>query len=101
MINLTEWKLIGITMIAMFFISAIVYGIIGEIVARIKNKQQKRTSKQVTCQRTKKVFNARNFISNYDEFIAENTKGMTLFEIKEFIRSVDLEIYSLVMKGVR
>ena len=75
--------------------------ILVQIIARMKNKQQKKTSKQVTCQRPKKVFSARNFISNYDEFIAENTKGMTLFEIKEFIRSVDLEIYSLVMKGVR
>ena len=75
--------------------------ILVQIVAKMKNKAQKRTSKQVICQRPKKVFNARNFISNYDEFIAENTKGMSLFEIKEFIRSVDLEIYSLVMKGVR
>lgn len=101
MITLAEWKIIGITLIATFFISAIVYGIMCEIVAKMKNKARKRTSKQVTCQRHKKVFNARNFISNYDEFIAENTKGMSLFEIKEFIRSVDLEIYSLVMKGVR
>ena len=101
MITLQEWKLIGITIISTFFVSTIVYGIMLEIVARIKNKTQKRISKQDTCQRHKKTFNPANFISNYNEFIAENTKGMSLFEIKEFIRSVDLEIYSLVMKGVR
>lgn len=101
MITLAGWKIIGITLIATFFISAIVYGIMCEIVAKMKNKAQKRTSKQVTCQRHKKTFNPANFISNYNEFIAENTKSMSLFEIKEFIRSVDLEIYSLVMKGVR
>lgn len=84
-----------------FAIVMIAIVILVQIVAKMKNKTQKRTIKQVICQRPKKVFNARNFISNYDEFIAENTKGMTLFEIKEFIRSVDLEIYSLVMKGVR
>lgn len=96
MISLAEWKLIGITMIAMFFISAIIYGIIGEFIARMKNKQQKRTSKQVTCQRPKKVFNARNFISNYDEFIAENTKGMTLQEVIEFKKVVNLELARMI-----
>ena len=92
-LNYNQKLILTITIVAIF--------ILVQIIARIKNKQQKRKNKQVTCQRPKKVFNARNFISNYDEFIAENTKGMTLFEIKEFIRSLDLEIYSLVMKGVR
>lgn len=72
-----------------------------QIIVRIKNKQQKRKNKQVTCQRPKKVFNARNFISNYDEFIAENTKNMYLCEIKEFIKNVNLEIYRMILKGVR
>ena len=78
MISLAEWKLIGITIIAMFFISAIVYGIIGEIVARIKNKQQKRTSKQVTCQKPKNTFSI-----DYDKFINENFEKITyLYENK-------------------
>lgn len=72
-----------------------------QIVVRIKNKTKKCKRQQIICKKHKKIFNPANFISNYDEFIAENTKGMTLFEIKEFIRSLDLEIYSLVMKGVR
>lgn len=101
MITLQEWKLIGITLFITFFMSAIVYGIILQFVTRMKNKAQKRRTKQVTCQRPKKTFSARNFISNYDEFIRENTKGMTLFEVKDFIKNVDLEIYRLVMKGVR
>lgn len=70
--------------------------ILVQIIARIKNKQQKRTSKQITCQRSKKVFNARNFISNYDEFIAENTKGMTLQEVIEFKKVVNLELARMI-----
>lgn len=101
MITLAEWKLIGITLITTFFISAIVYGIMLEIVARIKNKTQKRTSKQVTCQRHKKTFNPANFISNYNEFITENTKGMSLFEIKDFKEIANQEIYRMILKGVR
>lgn len=79
----------------------VVLVLILQSIARMKNKTQKKTSKQVTYQRPKKVFNPRNFISNYDQFIAENTKGMTLFEIKDFVKEFDLEIYTLVMKGVR
>lgn len=101
MITLAEWKIIGITIIAIFFISAIVYGIISEIVVRMKNKTKKCKRQQIVHQTHKKTFNPANFISNYNEFITENTKGMTLFEIKEFIKNVDSEIYSLVMKGVR
>lgn len=52
MITLAEWKLIGITLIATFFISAILYGIMLEIVTRIKNKAQKRTSKQSYMSKT-------------------------------------------------
>lgn len=78
MITLAEWKIIGITLIATFFISAIVYGIMLEIVARIKNKAQKRTSKQVTCQRHKNAFSI-----DYDEFIRANFKKQEyLFENK-------------------
>lgn len=96
MITLQEWKLIGITIISTFFISAIVYGIMLEIVARIKNKAQKKTNKQVTCQKHIKTFNPANFISNYNEFIAENTKGMTLFEVKEFKKLVNLELARMI-----
>ena len=78
MISLAEWKLIGITMIAMFFISAIVYGIIGEIIARIKNKQQKRTSKQIIYKRPKNTFSI-----DYDKFINANFEKITyLYENK-------------------
>ena len=101
MITLAEWKLIGITIMAIFFISAIVYGIISEIVVKMKNKTKKCKGQQVICQKHKKAFNPANFISNYNEFITENTKGMNLFEIKEFIKNVDLEIYRLVTKGVK
>ena len=78
MISLAEWKLIGITMIAMFFISVIVYGFMCEIIARIKNKQQKRTSKQVIDKRPKNTFSI-----DYDKFINENfEKIIYLYENK-------------------
>lgn len=78
MITLAEWKIIGITLIATFFISAIVYGIIGEIIARIKNKQQKRTSKQIIYKRPKNTFSI-----DYDEFINANFEKITyLYENK-------------------
>lgn len=82
-------------------IAIVVIFILVQIVVRMKNKAKKCKRQQIICKKHKKIFNPANFISNYNEFITENTKGMNLFEIKEFIRSVDLEIYRLVMKGVR
>lgn len=84
-----------------FSITIIAIVIIIQILTKLKNKTQKKCNRQIIYQRPKKTFSARNFISNYDEFISENTKGMTLFEVKDFIKNVDLEIYRLVMKGVR
>ena len=84
-----------------FSITIIAIVITIQILVRLKNKASKKCNRQIICQRPKKTFSARNFISNYDEFIKENTKGMTLYEVKDFIKNVDLEIYRLVMKGVR
>lgn len=92
-LNYTQKLILTIAIVAIF--------ILVQIIARIKNKQQKRKNKQVTCQRPKKVFNARNFISNYDEFIAENTKNMYLCEIKEFKKIVNQEVLNMILKGVR
>lgn len=47
MITLAEWKLIGITLIAIFYISAILYGIMLHIVTRLKNKARKSKRQQV------------------------------------------------------
>lgn len=84
-----------------FSITIIAIVILIQIITKLKNKAQKKCGKQIIYQRPKKAFCVRNFISNYDEFIAENTKGMTLYEIKDFKKNIDLEIYRLVMKGVR
>lgn len=92
---MTEKQLI-MTLIMTFLLSLVAIYFISEIVARIKNKAQKRRSKQVTCQRQKKTFKPENFISNYKEFIEENTKGMTLYEIKEFKRNVELELVRMI-----
>lgn len=92
---MTEKQLI-MTLIMTFLLSLAAIYFISEIAMRIKNKAQKRRSKQVTCQRAKKIFKPENFISNYKEFIEENTKGMTLFEIKEFKRNVELELVRMI-----
>lgn len=71
MITLAEWKLIGITLFATFFISAIVYVNICEIVMRIKNKTSKRTSKQIT-HKTTKIDLCKNLVRNMQqEFIGQ------------------------------
>ena len=92
---MTEKQLI-MNIIMTFLLSLATIYFICEIVARIKNKTQKRTCKKITCQRQKKPFKPENFISNYKEFIEENTKGMTLFEIKEFKRNVELELVKMM-----
>ena len=93
-------EFIGNYMVASLVIMLVAY-CIHEFAMRMRNKTKTRRRQQVICQRHKKVLKPENFISNYKEFIEENTKGMTLFEIKEFTKNVDLEIYRLVMKGVR
>ena len=97
---MTEKQLI-MSYVMTFLLSLVVIYFIHEIIVRIQNKTQKKCNRQIIYQRPKKTFSARNFISNYDEFIRDNTKGMTLYEVKDFIKNVDLEIYRLVMKGVR
>lgn len=97
---MTEKQLI-MSYVMTFLLSLVVIYFIHEIIVRIKNKTQKKCKRQIIYQRPKKTFSARNFISNYDEFIRDNTKGMTLYEVKDFVKNVDSEIYRLVMKGVR
>ena len=48
MITLAEWKIIGITLIILFFMSAIAVGMLQEFFMKMKNKTQKRTRKQIT-----------------------------------------------------
>lgn len=74
--------------------------ILVQIVTKIKNKAKK-CKKQQIIHKQIKMPNWAKIIANYDSFIKENTKGMTLYEVKDFIKNVDLEIYRLVMKGVR
>ncbi len=92
-LNYNQKLILAIAIVAIF--------ILIQIIVRIKNKAKKCKRQQIICKKHKKIFNPANFISNYDEFIKENTKGMTLYEVKDFIKNVDLEIYRLVMKGVR
>ncbi len=101
MITLAEWKLIGITIMAIFFISAIVYGITSEIVVKMKNKTKKHKRQQIICSKDIKMLNPANFISNYNEFVNENIKNMSLCEIKEFKKIVNQEILNMLLKGVR
>lgn len=77
MITLAEWKIIGITLIATFFISAIVYGIMCEIVAKMKNKIQK-SRKRHTCHKELKI----TLKINSNDFVNKNFKATFLFENK-------------------
>ena len=86
MITLAEWKLIGITLIVTFFISAIVCGIISEISTRIKNKAQKRNKRQVINQK-------RNcFKIDCHEFVKANYKttyiGQDKVLLNELVRMI-------------
>lgn len=92
-LNYNQKLILAIAIVAIF--------ILVQIIAKMKNKAKKCKRQQIIYKKHKKIFNPANFISNYDEFIKENTKGMTLYEVKDFIKNVDLEIYRLVMKGVR
>lgn len=92
--------LIGNSMMIFLIAIAMIY-FISEFAMRIKNKTKKHKRQQIICSKDIKMLNPANFISNYDEFITENTKGMNLFEIKEFIKNVNLEIYRIILKGVR
>ena len=47
MITLAEWKLIGITLIAYFYLITIICGIISRNITRIKNKARKSKRQQV------------------------------------------------------
>lgn len=83
----------------MIYIIAFLIGLflIYVIDTRMENKNKKSRSKQVNHIR----FNPRKIVANYDEFIKENTKNMFLFEKKEFIKNVNSELYSIILKGVR
>lgn len=70
--------------------------IMGQFATRMRNKAKTRKRQQVICQKHKRTFKPEDFISNYKEFIEENTKGMTLFEIKEFKKAVELELVRMI-----
>lgn len=82
MITLQEWKLIGITLFVIFFISAIVLGIISEIATRLKNKAQKNIKKQITRKCMKIDYNAFLISKMEQEFIGH--RKMLLNELIRF-----------------
>jgi len=88
-------EFIGNYMVASLVIMLIAY-CIHEFAMRMRNKAKRRKKQQVICSKHKKVLKPENFISNYKEFIEENTKGMTLFEIKEFKKAVELELVRMI-----
>lgn len=92
-LNYNQKLILAIAIIAIF--------ILVQIVAIMKNKTKKCKRQQVIYQKHKKAFNPANFISNYNEFVAENTKNMYLYEIKEFKKTINKEIYRMILKGVR
>ena len=92
--------LIGNSMMIFLIAIAMIY-FISEFAMRIKNKTKKHKRQQIICSKDIKMLNPANFISNYDKFIEENTKNMCLYEIKEFKKSINAEIYNMIVKGVK
>ena len=82
----------SITFVIIFFIIS--------IIIKLKNKAKK-CKKQAICKKDVKMLNPEDFISNYNKFIAQNTKNMYLFEIKEFKKIVDQEILNMILKEAR
>lgn len=92
-LNYTQKLILTIAIVAIF--------ILVQIIVRMKNKTKKCKRQQTICKKDIKMLNPANFISNYNEFVAENTKNMYLYEIKEFKKTINKEIYSMILKGVR
>ena len=92
--------LIGNSMMIFLIAIAMIY-FISEFAMRMKNKTKKHKRQQIICSKDIKMLNPANFISNYDEFITENTKNMYLCEIKEFKKIVNQEILNMLLKGVK
>ena len=92
-LNYNQKLILAIAIVAIFMLV--------QIVTRIKNKTKKCKRQQTICKKDVKMLNPENFISNYNKFIAENTKNMYLYEIKQFKESINKEIYSMILKGVR
>ena len=88
--------LIGNSMMIFLGGLAVLY-FIATVITTIKNNRKKVRNKKVNYIR----FNPKKIVANYDEFINENTKNMFLFEKKEFIKNVNSELYSMILKGVR
>lgn len=92
-LNYNQKLILAIAIVAIF--------ILIQIIVRIKNKTKKHKRQQIIYSKNIKMLNPANFISNYNEFITENTKGMYLYEIKEFKKTINKEIYRMILKGVR
>lgn len=92
--------LIGNSMMIFLIAIAMIY-FISEFAMRMKNKTKKYKRQQIICSKDIKMLNPANFISNYNEFVNENTKNMYLYEIKEFKKLVNQEICRIILKGVR
>lgn len=92
--------LIGNSMMIFLIAIAMIY-FISEFATRIKNKTKKHKRQQIICSKDIKMLNPANFISNYNEFVNENIKNMSLCEIKEFKKIVNQEILNMLLKGVK
>lgn len=92
-LNYNQKLILAIAIVAIF--------ILVQIIVRIKNKTKKCKRQQIICSKDIKMLNPANFISNYNEFITENIKNMSLCEIKEFKKLVNQEICRIILKGVR
>jgi len=93
MLTISEWHELFKIVFGVFFITLITMYILGIIAEnkRLKSKLRAKRSMQVNPK----------VISNYNAFIKENTKNMTLYEIKEFKKNLNLELNRIILRGVR
>lgn len=93
MLTISEWHELFKIFFGVFFITLTTLYILGTIAENKRLKSKLRAKKLI--QVNPKV------ISNYNAFVKENTKNMTLYEIKEFKRNLNIELNRMILKGVR
>lgn len=93
MLTISEWHELFKIIFVVFFITLITMYVLGIIAEnkRLKSKLRAKRAMQINPKA----------ISNYDKFIKENTKNMTLYEIKEFKKNLNLELNRIILRGVR
>jgi hypothetical protein len=93
MLTISEWNELFKIVFGVFLITLITLYVLGTIAENKKLKSKLRAKKSIQVNP--------KMISNYNAFVKENTKNMTLYEIKEFKKNLNLELNRMILRGVR